>query len=72
MDPLGYQCRQQSLVDRTNPAAYYASAFGHKLHFDQNEKLIMFGVTHVIAIDGYSRMIVAHLTIPVKNNILII
>ena len=70
VDP-GYQCRQQSLVDRTNPAAYYASAFGHKLHLDQNEKLIMFGVTHVIAIDGYSRMIVAHLTIPVKNNILI-
>jgi hypothetical protein len=38
---------------------------------DQNEKLIMSGVAHVIAVDGYSGMIVAHLTIPIKNNRLI-
>ena len=71
MDPLSYHRRQQSLIDRTNPISYYAASFGHKLHLDQNEKLKMFGVTHVLAIDGYSRLIVAHLTIPVKNNILI-
>lgn len=44
---------------------------GHKLHLDQNEKLAMFGVTHVIAIDGYSRKVVAHATMPVKNNLVI-
>jgi len=28
--------------------------FGHKLHIDQNEKLIHFGVTYVMAQDGFS------------------
>lgn len=41
---------------------------GHKLHLDQNEKLNMYGVTHILAIDGYSKKIVSHTTIPVKNN----
>nr|XP_033474294.1 uncharacterized protein LOC117251836 [Epinephelus lanceolatus] len=44
---------------------------GHKLHLDQNEKLGMFGVTHVLAVDGYSSKIVGHLTMPVKNNLVI-
>ncbi|KAF5908653.1 sialin-like isoform X1 [Clarias magur] len=30
---------------------------GHKLHLDQNEKPVMFGVTHVLAIDGFSKKI---------------
>lgn len=42
---------------------------GHKMHMDQNEKLVMFGVTHVIAVDGYSKKIVANATMPVKNNL---
>lgn len=40
---------------------------GHKLHMDQNEKLVMSGVTHVIAVDGYSKKIVANVTMPVKK-----
>ncbi|XP_039654159.1 uncharacterized protein LOC120557675 [Perca fluviatilis] len=44
---------------------------GHKLHLDQNEKLGMFGVTHVLAIDGFSSKIVAESTMPVKNNLVI-
>ncbi len=44
---------------------------GHKLHLDQNEKLGMFGVTHVLAVDGYSSKTVAHSTMPVKNNLVI-
>lgn len=44
---------------------------GHKLHLDQNEKLGMFGVTHVLAIDGFSSKIVAESTMPVKNNLII-
>lgn len=44
---------------------------GHKLHLDQNEKMVMFGVTHVVAIDGFSSQIVAYNTMPVKNNLTI-
>ncbi|KAJ8356554.1 hypothetical protein SKAU_G00193480 [Synaphobranchus kaupii] len=33
--------------------------------------MVMFGVTHVMAIDGYSSKIVGHSTMPVKNNLTI-
>ena len=52
-----------------NPPPYTARFFGDKLHLDQNEKLAMYGVTHVIAVDGFSRKIVVMITIPVKNSI---
>ncbi|XP_056122949.1 uncharacterized protein LOC130101295 isoform X2 [Rhinichthys klamathensis goyatoka] len=54
-----------------NPIPYTAEYMGHKLHMDQNEKMVMFGVTHVAAVDGYSRKIVAHCTMPVKTNLTI-
>lgn len=54
-----------------NPVPYEAEYVGHKLHMDQNEKLCMFGVTHVVAIDGYSKKIVGHSTMPIKNNLTI-
>ena len=38
---------------------------------DQNEKCVMFGLTHVIAVDGYSGMIVAYKSMPTKNNLTI-
>lgn len=38
---------------------------------DQNEKLVMFGATHVMAVDGYSGKIVGYATMPTKNNIVI-
>ncbi|KAM4550703.1 uncharacterized protein V3H82_019800 [Fundulus diaphanus] len=50
-----------------NPTLYHAEYMGHKLHLDQNEKLGMFGVTHVLAVDRYSSKIVAHSTMPIKN-----
>ena len=71
VDPHAHERRRQNTVDRTNPVPYNASGFGHKLHLDQNEKLVMFGVTHVLAVDGYSGMIVAHTIMPIKNNLLI-
>lgn len=37
----------------------------------QNEKLALFGVTHVIAIDGYTSKVVSHAAMPVKNNLVI-
>ncbi|XP_028980558.1 uncharacterized protein LOC114839309 isoform X1 [Esox lucius] len=54
-----------------NPIPYHAEYMGHKIHMDQNEKLVMFGVTHVVAVDGYSGKIVANATMPVKNNLVI-
>ncbi|XP_020903739.1 uncharacterized protein LOC110242124 [Exaiptasia diaphana] len=54
-----------------NPMPYVAEYFRHKLHMDQNEKLVMFGVTHVIARDGYSGKIVSHASMATKNNLLI-
>ena len=56
----------------TNPIPYSSKYFGHKVHIDQNEKLVLFGVTHVCAVDGYSGMIVGFATFLVKNNAIII
>ena len=69
--PESYEQQRQNTLDRTNPFPYNSMYFGHKLHIDQNEKLIMVGVTHFIAIDGYSGMIVSHVTVPIKNNRLV-
>ena len=60
--------RSQNLL---NPIPYAAKYFGDKIHIDQNEKLVLFGVTHVCAVDGYSGMIVGFATMPIKNNITI-
>lgn len=65
---LRRRSRTQSLI---NPIPYNARYFGEKLHIDQNEKLVMFGVTHTCAVDGYSGMIVGFASMPLKNNITI-
>ena len=69
--PNAYAHRATTLQRHINPVPYSASYFGQKLHFDQNEKLNMFGVVHVLAIDGFSRKIVGLISIPTKNPILI-
>ena len=53
---------------RRNPVPYMARYFGEKVHIDQNEKLVMFGTTHIYAIDGFSGKVVAFCSMPVKNN----
>ncbi|XP_060745421.1 uncharacterized protein LOC132858892 [Tachysurus vachellii] len=65
-----HQARCQG-AHNLNPVPYNAEYVGHKLHMDQNEKLCMFGVTHVIAIDGFSKKVVGHSTMPIKNNLTI-
>lgn len=40
---------------------------GNKLHIVQNEKLVMFGVPHVLSVDGFSSKTVSHSTMQVKN-----
>lgn len=60
--------RTQNLI---NPIPYAAKYFGDKIHIDQNEKLALFNVTHVCAVDGYSGMIVGFASMPIKNNVTI-
>ena len=44
----GYQHACRTATERQiNPVPYHADYFGHKVHVDQNEKLVMFGVTHM-------------------------
>ena len=69
VNPTYHQRRVTRTEVELNPIPYYAEYFGHKLHMDQNEKLVMFGVTHICAIDGYSGRIVAFITMPVKNDV---
>ena len=71
LDPASHQIRHETAGRSLNPKCYNADYFGHKVHLDQNEKLKRFGVTHVMARDGYSGMIVAFSTMPVKNNLII-
>ena len=71
LDPVSQSRREETAGRSLNPKCYSADYFGHKVHLDQNEKLAMFGVTHVMARDGYSGMIVAISTMPVKNNLII-
>lgn len=52
--PDAHQARLSNVSRRTNPKPYIAQYFGRKLHVDQNEDLVNYGVTYVMAIDGYS------------------
>lgn len=69
--PIPQRHRTHIARRHLNPPMYNARFFGDKLHLDQNEKLSMYGVTHVMAVDGYSRKIVGMISIPVKNPITI-
>lgn len=70
--PNAYQARARDLIDRTNPIPYYAPYFGYKCHFDQNEKIGQdYGCTHVLMIDGCSRLVTGYASMPIKNPILI-
>ena len=68
-NPTYHYQRQTDTAPRLNPIPYHASYFGHKLHIDQNEKMVMYGVTHVCAVDGFSGKIVAFASMPVKNTV---
>lgn len=67
----GHSSRQTGAQERRNPSIYSARYFGHKLHYDQNEKLVHYGVTYVMARDGFSGKIIGGAVMPVKNNHLI-
>ena len=50
-NPPYHHQRMNSTAKQLNPVPYSAEYFGHKVHIDQNEKLVMvmYGVTHVCA-----------------------
>lgn len=67
-----HHSRRQNTIQRLiNPIPYTAAYFGEKLHIDQNEKLVLYGVTHVCAIDGFSGKIVGFVSMAVKSNSII-
>lgn len=54
----GYQhARRMATACQINPIPYYTDHFGHKLHIDQKQKLVMFGVytshTHTCMPSGW-------------------
>ena len=69
--PIAHHSRQTSSYEWRNPSVYIARYFGHKLHLDQNEKLVNYGVTYVLARDGYSGKVVGSTVMPRKNNHLV-
>lgn len=69
--PAAHSRRHQTAGRSINPIPYRATFYGQKLHMDQNEKLVMYGVVHVVAVDGFSRKIVGFSTMPRKNAITI-
>ena len=69
--PRNHQQRREGTFRQVNPIPYRADYFGDKIHFDQNEKLVMYGVTHIVAKDGHSRFIAGAYTMPVQNNLVI-
>lgn len=69
--PTYIEHRRTHSYRQLNPTPYYAEYFGHKMHVDQNEKLIRFGITHVAATDGFSGKIIGIISMPIKNNLVI-
>ena len=65
--------RRDTLTERQkNPQPYLACYFGGEIHIDHNNKLVMFGVTHICGVDGFSGKIVGFYSIPIKNCVTIL
>ena len=65
---LAEVCSQHHAQRKTNTAKFF-NLF--KRHMDQNEKLVVYRVKHILAIDCHSRFIVAFLTMSIKNDAII-
>ena len=66
--PVYHQERQKDTVRKLNPIPFTAF-LGQKLHIDQNDKLVRYGVIHICCVDGFSRKIVGFASVPLKNNL---
>ena len=67
VSPVYCQARRTETRKRMNPVPYVAHYFGEKVHIDQNEKLVRYGIIHICCVDGYSAKIVGFATMPVKS-----
>ena len=54
----GYENHRENTVDQTNSISY--SVMYLQITFESKWKLIMFEVTHFLAVDGYSGMVDSH------------
>ena len=68
---IEFDARRREILEKNNPIPYYAPYFGCKIHMDQNEKLQYYGCTHVVMINGCSRMVCGFGTMEIKNPIVI-
>lgn len=73
--PLAHSQRVNNIVHHINPLPYRATFFVEKLHFDQNEKLNMYRVVHVLTVDIHawihyttSKKPYCNISIPVSSN----
>ena len=66
--PIYHQRRQANIARMINLIPYRAVYFRNKLHVDQNEKLIIYAVTHFFAMNGHLRFKSSETTMPIKNN----
>ena len=67
--PVNHMSRVSASNAHFNPVPYRATYFGEKVHIDQNEKLVMFGATHICGIDGFSGKVIGFVSMPIKNPI---
>ena len=68
-NPAYHHARRTATDRQVNPTPYQANYFGHRLYIDEDEKCVMYGVTHGCTVDGYSSKIVGYITMAVKNNL---
>ena len=66
VNPADHARRREDTVRRRNPVPYNALYYGNKLHFDQNEKLGMYGCTFYALSDGCSSRIIKLFSMPKK------
>ena len=65
--PIKFDARRRDILEKTNLIPYYALYFGYKIHMNQNEKLQCYECTHVVMIDGCSRMLCGFGMMEIKN-----
>lgn len=71
MTPIYTHMRREGTAWQTNPRVYYPEYASQKLHMYQNEKFVDFGVTKVVASDGFSGKIMGYSVMAIKNNLTI-
>lgn len=71
VNPTDHARRTADIVRRQNPVPYQALYHGHKLHCDQNEKLVMYGCILYALNGGHSSKVIRLFGMPKKNAMVI-